>query len=233
MRREFRGEVRLQTRGDGEDPVITGHAAMFRDFYDIGRPGTPWHFRERIMPGAFRDVIDGEPEDTAGLYNHNPDQLLGRYSAGTLRLSEDDAGLSYEIDADTEDEIGRRVVRKIDRGELKGNSFSFEIEKDGQEWEENEDDGVMERTINRVSALWDVGPVVYPANPTTSLALRELREAGFDVPDLPEGRAKPEIILEVGDHIVEPEQEELPDSRSAAVERARDLRVKEIRRRLQ
>lgn len=220
MRREFTGEVRLQKREDGENPVIAGHAAMFTEFYDIGRPGTPWHFRERIMPGAFKDVIQGVPEDTAGLYNHNADQLLGRYSAGTLQLTEDETGLAYEIDADMDDEIGRRVVRKIERGELTGNSFAFEVGK--QEWTEKEDgegNTSYERTIHTVESLWDVGPVVYPANPATDVALRELREAGFDVPDI-------DVQPVVPEPDPKPEVETVPDSRNAARVRAQVLRVR-------
>ena len=59
-------------------------------------------FRERIAPGAFREAI--ARDDVRALFNHNPDLVLGRKSAGTLTLREDAKGLHYTVrlnDADS------------------------------------------------------------------------------------------------------------------------------------
>lgn len=56
------------------------------------RPGFG-SFREVIKPGAFDDVLG---DDVRALFNHDPNFILGRSSAGTLSLSVDDRGLRYE-----------------------------------------------------------------------------------------------------------------------------------------
>ena len=210
-KRDFPSEVRMATRDDGS-PVIAGHAAMFTEFYDIA-PGTRAHFRERIMPGAFADVIQGEPEDTAALFNHDPNMLLGRYSAGTLRMSESADGLAYETDPPN---ARADVVESIERGDVKGNSFAFTIAE--QEW--NDEADVPERTITRIGALYDVGPVVYPANPATDVALRELRDAGFDVPDVDTSEQLPTFELVDGQTVTH------YPARALAKARALELRTK-------
>jgi HK97 family phage prohead protease len=175
IQREMPGEVRSEIRDDGA-PVLAGYTAVFNQWTDIGGM-----FREQIAPGAFAGV-DGF--DTVALFNHNSDNILGRLNAGTLRLSEDEHGLRYEVDVDTEDEVARRVVRKVERGELWGNSFAFTIK--AQDWDEDED-GNLSRTVTRIDTLYDVGPVTYPAYEQTDVAVRELRaleemvEAGVGV----------------------------------------------------
>ena len=73
----------------GDDPN-TGpdqysHAAVFNRETDIGGM-----FREEVIrPGAFTAAIGRD--DVRALFNHNPNFVLGRTSAGTLRLSQDRA----------------------------------------------------------------------------------------------------------------------------------------------
>ena len=49
-----------------------------------------------IAPGAFRKTI--QESDVRALFNHDPNFVLGRNKAGTLRLYEDGDGLGYEVD---------------------------------------------------------------------------------------------------------------------------------------
>jgi len=166
---------------DTEDaaPVLSGLTAVFNTWTDIGGM-----FRERIAPGAFTRALKESVSkvDTAALFNHKPDKLLGRYNAGTLRLKETDQGLRYDVDLDMDSELGRQIARYVERGELTGNSFAFTINK--QSWDEDEESGEVSRTITEVGELYDVGPVVFPAYPTAKIdAVRELREAGFEIAD--------------------------------------------------
>ena len=89
-RRYVRGtEVRYLRGVDGGKDKIIGYAAVFNQLSeDLGG------FREKIEPGAFASVLDG---DTRALKNHNSDYVLGRTTSGTLRLKEDKNGLKYEI----------------------------------------------------------------------------------------------------------------------------------------
>jgi phage head maturation protease len=57
-------------------------------------------FTEIIKAGAARKLLKTSP-DVRALQNHNPDLLLGRTNAGTLRLKDTPKGLDYEFDAPT------------------------------------------------------------------------------------------------------------------------------------
>lgn len=157
-------DLRVEQRS-GKSVLIGLTAPFNKDSLDLGG------FIERIQPGAFTEAL--KSSDPVGLFNHNPDNLLGRASASTLRLEQRDDGLHYELDM-PDTEIGKRVVVAVERGDLRGNSFAFTVEE--ANWEELDQDTWL-RTITKVAELWDVGPVVNPAYPDTSVALRSLEHA--------------------------------------------------------
>ena len=141
-----------------------GYAALFNTRAEIGG-----QFVEVIAPGAFRDAISGA--DVRALIDHDSGRVIGRTKAGTLRLEEDDRGLSVEIDLpDTTD--GRDLAVQLERGDISGMSFGFRVTHD--EWDETGDMPV--RTIRAVE-LFEVSAVAFPAYGDTSIALRSLEEA--------------------------------------------------------
>src|SRR5262245_37738871 len=78
--------------GDGDRPLIVGHAAIFDALSeDLGG------FRERIRPGAFKRSLEANA-DVRALVDHQPSLILGRSRAGTLRMREEANGLLVEID---------------------------------------------------------------------------------------------------------------------------------------
>lgn len=157
-------ELRIETR-DGKS-VLTGLTAPFGKLSeDLGG------FQEQIERGAFAGAL--KRSDPVALFNHDPSNLLGRRSAGTLRLAETDDGLRYEVDL-PDTNVGTQVRVGVQRGDIQGNSFAFRIKKD--QWEERSD-GTWLRTVMEVEELYDVGPVVYPAYPDTSVAMRSLEAA--------------------------------------------------------
>jgi HK97 family phage prohead protease len=155
-------ESRL-TNKNGQD-VVVGHAAVFNSLSeDLGG------FREKIMPGAFDDVLKN---DVRAYFNHDPNFLLGRTSAGTLRLSVDEKGLRYELDVPNTT-AGRDLKENLRLGNITQSSFAFTIGRDGDSWERNED-GADIRIINKVNRLYDVSPVSLPAYPSANdLALAQ------------------------------------------------------------
>lgn len=188
--------IRLEQRGEGEaaKSVIVGYAAVFYDPADAGttyKYSGWWDaFEERIMPGAFDRAI--REDDVRALFNHNPDHLLGRNTAGTLSLSVDKKGLRYEIDA-PDTGIGSQVRVNIKRAELTGSSFAFVV--GDQVWREtNLADGslVVIREIHEVKPLQDVGPVTYPAYESTTAGVRAFRSA-HALEDLQEARKAYEL----------------------------------------
>lgn len=145
----------------GDQPaLIMGHAAVFGTPTQIGS-----YFREQIKPGAFADAIKND--DVRALFNHNPDYVLGRNTAGTLRLSEDDVGLAIEVDP-PDTQFARDLMVSIGRRDISQMSFGFRCLE--ETWSEDESGAVM-RTLNKVQ-LFDVSPVTYPAYTDTDVAVR-------------------------------------------------------------
>ena len=141
---------------------LIGYAARFGAVSaDLGG------FRETVAAGAFRRALDARP-DVVALWDHDRRAVLGRTTAGTLRLAEDADGLAFTIDvADTT--AGRDALESVGRGDVTGASFAFEAR--GEEWSER--DGLPFRTLTDVD-LHDVTVTPTPAYPDASVARRSL-----------------------------------------------------------
>lgn len=162
------GEVRMEPGQEGEPAKIVGYAAKFNS-----RSQNLGGFVEVIAQGAFDEVLE---DDVRGLFNHDRNFVLGRRAAGTLRLEVDEVGLRYEITVPDTQTIRDLVLAPIQRGDVTGSSFAFRVPSDGANWDEDED-GMVVRTITRFSRLLDVGPVTYPAYLDTEASARSL--AGY------------------------------------------------------
>lgn len=152
----------IKTRSaDNNEKVVEGYFAVFNEIYQVWSDVT-----ESIAPGAFSDSLDG---DIRALYNHNADQILGRTSAGTLTLKEDEKGLWGQIKINERDTEAVNVYERISRGDITGCSFGFDIES--EEVRVN-DDGSVHWTITKVNPLFEVSPCVFPAYEATSIESR-------------------------------------------------------------
>ena len=169
-------ELRKADNNTQESNRVFGYAAKFQlESENLG--SDEYQFREIIMPGAFDDVLN---DDVRALVNHDSSLILARSKngEGSLRIGVDEVGLWYEFEA-PDTQVGRDLVTSIARGDIDQSSFSFRVGKDGQKWEEKrEGDGptIIKRTITKVSRLFDVSPVTYPAYPDATVALRSLQE---------------------------------------------------------
>jgi uncharacterized protein len=155
-------EIREATE-DGGPPVFAGYAAVFGQLsVDLGG------FRERIQPGCFADALDGGA-DVRLLINHDANLILGRTTAGTLSLREDDHGLYVEAPL-PDTSYARDLVVSMRRGDIAEMSFGFIPKKD--DWQEtDEETGLPIRELVR-AGLFDVSPVTFPAYPSTSAEVR-------------------------------------------------------------
>lgn len=152
----------IKTRSaDGDDLIVEGYFAVFDEVYEVW-PGVT----ESIQRGAFTNSIG---QDVRALYNHNADQILGRTSAGTLELKEDDRGLWGRIKINSKDTEAVNVYERIARGDITGCSFGFEIKS--ERWEQK-DDNSIHYTIEEVDPLYEVSPCVFPAYEATSVSSR-------------------------------------------------------------
>lgn len=164
--------VKIHKRAEGAPASIVGYGAVF---YNAADPGTQYEwqgwsgtYRERIMPGCFDRAL--REDDVRGLFNHDPNCVLGRISAGTMKLSIDMTGLLYDINPPATT-AARDVMESIDRGDITGSSFAFvptEIR-----WTELMEDSqtIMIREIMQAE-LYDVGPVTYPAYGASTTGIR-------------------------------------------------------------
>lgn len=147
--------------------TIAGYAAVFNsDSEDLNG-----FFTERIEFGAFKKTL--KEADVRALVEHDPRWLLGNTKSGTLRLSEDEHGLKFEIDP-PDTVAGRDVLESLRRGDLSSMSFGFRTIRD--KWEQHYNKKI--RTLLEVQ-LFDVSLVSFPAYPDTSVALRFAQKAGI------------------------------------------------------
>src|SRR5574343_64153 len=158
-------EAAFELRND-DKPMLKGHAAVFEKLSE-----NMGGMREKIAKGAFMKSIS--KDDVRALWNHNPDYVLGRNKAGTLRLSEDDKGLAIEIDP-PDTQRARDLMVSIKRGDVTQMSFAFSSVADSWDNEKHV------RTLTEVK-LYDVSPVTYPAYPQTDIKARNiLSKKGID-----------------------------------------------------
>jgi HK97 family phage prohead protease len=125
-------------------------------------------FTETIKPGAFKRTLQANDRDPLALVQHMPHMVLGRRSAGTLRLSEDQRGLAFEIDV-PDTTAARDLLVSVERGDVRGASFAFSVPKGGDTWEVRGTSVVREL---RDLDLHEITITASPAYLDTTVALR-------------------------------------------------------------
>lgn len=162
---ERRVATELRTAGEARSPRLAGYAAVFdRPSQDLGG------FVEVIKPGAFARTLQSNSRDPLALVQHMPHLVLGRRSAGTLRLTEDQRGLAFEIDP-PDTTAARDLLVSVQRGDIRGASFAFNVPPGGDRWEMRGSQVVREV---READLHEITITANPAYADTTVALRAL-----------------------------------------------------------
>lgn len=160
---ERRAAIELRAAG-GKTPRLVGYAAVFDSpSQDLGG------FTEIVKPGAFTRTLKSGPDPLA-LVQHMPQLVLGRRSAGTLRLAQDTRGLEFEIDV-PDTTTARDLLVSVERGDVQGASFAFSTPKGGDAW------NVRGENVIRELRDVDLHEITITANPAyldTSVARRAL-----------------------------------------------------------
>ena len=152
----------LELREEGDSNVVVGYASVFNTLSnDLG------NFKEIISPDAFEGRLN---DDVRFLINHEG-LPLARTTNDTLKLTTDETGLRYEAKV-ANTSLGRDLLELMRNGTINQSSFAFVVDDDS--WEVK--DGINIRTINKVSRLYDVSAVTYPAYEEASVALRSMDE---------------------------------------------------------
>lgn len=163
--RTFTGQLEMQTNDEDDRLVLT--ACFVR--YDVPAPARPYDYYEQIARGCFGTSLF---DDIMCLYNHNPDLILGRVSAGTLSLEDRPDGLYGTIVINADDAEAVNVYNRVKRGDICGCSFGAWIESD--RWETS--DGHDLCTIEQAE-LFEVSVCPFPFYPTTTVESRSAQHA--------------------------------------------------------
>lgn len=109
---------------NGQPTKLVGYAAKFSSLSeDLGG------FREKIRKGAFAGSLRSN-NGIAALYEHDSTRILGTTTNGSLKLSEDDKGLRFELDV-INTSWGRDVLELVRTRTVGGCSFGFITPKGG------------------------------------------------------------------------------------------------------
>lgn len=179
-------DVRIEQRdGESGGRTVTGYAAKFETW---STPIYGW-FIEQIRKGAFEGC---DMTDTIMCFNHNVDAILARVASQTLTLEVDEIGLRFSFDAPNTS-VGNDMVELLHRGDVSQCSFRFIVEQD--EWLYADKDNDLkhdQRTIIRISKLYDVALVVYPAYKDTEASVRHLEQRKADYLESLRSQEQPE-----------------------------------------
>lgn len=160
--RELTGNLELRETDDGKR-TLTGYAVKWEKKSHV--LGYFRKFREQFKKGAFTESLQND--DQRFLWSHDTSKVLGRTKNGTLRLTEDDVGLRFELDLPNTT-LGNDTYESIKRGDVDGVSFGFKMES--HEIEEPDDD-LMLRTVTKAKLL-EVSAVAFPAYPDSEVSAR-------------------------------------------------------------
>lgn len=160
MTHRIGAEFRAEVNGNS----LAGHAAVWKGYAAI--PADRPRYYESLARSAFDRVLT---QDVPALVNHDPSLILGRSSAGTLKLSTDDSGLYFEIPQLPNTSYANDLREQVSRGDITGMSFGF---IPGDQTNGRAPDGRQLRTHTRIARLLDISPVTYPAYEGTDLVLR-------------------------------------------------------------
>ena len=174
------------TREDGEGLRIEGYFAVFNSNYDIG-PG----MSESIAPGAFKNTL---ADDIRALVNHDTTLVLGRTSAHTLELREDERGLWGRISINPKDTDAMNLYERVKRGDVSQCSIGFNIVREDTEISEDES---VHWTIQEVR-LYEVTCCTFPAYKETNISAREAQRDEFLKRRLESWRTKMKARLKDG-----------------------------------
>lgn len=176
-RRYLNNNVQLRAEQDGQSRAIGGIAAM------VDTPTVLWEYKrsnggtvkliEVIKPGAFDGVLG---DDVRALFNHNDEKILGRTSAGTLKVYKTDGGhLGYDVPDVPDTTYGNDLLVSVERGDVTQSSFGFTIDGITSTKVESDNDITYTDEITRLGRLYDVSPVTFPAYEQTVTEKRQAR----------------------------------------------------------
>lgn len=176
---------------DSKEQKVTGLALRFNEptvLFSVGGID----YLEVIDPRALDNC---DMSDVVLTRNHNNDRLLARTKNDTLQLSVTSEGLEFTAElADTQ--LGEDTFKLIKRGDIDGCSFGGYVEEESYNVETHT------RTILKMSSLFDISAVTFPAYESTNVepAVRAafgIEAAEEEVKKLELAEAKRKLLLKI------------------------------------
>ena len=172
--------VEIETRADDDtqqpETRLKGYATVYGAYTQIF-----WgQWRETVAPGAYDESVAAD--DICCLWQHDSKEVLGRKSAGTMRVWSDDVGVGYST---LPPQTAAHRVETVARRDVKDSSIGFDALED--EWDKDpEMDDLWLRTVHK-GKMWEGSPVTWPAVLDTSVGVVEATRSleGLGLPQLP------------------------------------------------
>lgn len=168
--RAFNFEVRAQ-EDEEHGTFVEGTPIVYDSWTNMG-----W-YDEMIDRGALADT---DLRDVRFLVNHNTDMIpLARSrnnnENSTMQMSiDDEVGMKIRVNLDTENNAeAKALYSAIERGDISGMSFMFTV--DGDRWEDETSEH-PKRHIERISKVFEVSAVTFPAYEATNISARGLAD---------------------------------------------------------
>jgi len=148
--------------------------------------GRPIVYDSRTNLGWYDEIIERGALDTTDLkdvrflVNHNTDMIpLARSRNNTvnstMQMEIDEKGMKIRVDLDTENNTeAKSLYSAVERGDIDGMSFMFTVDED--KWEDIDSDHPT-RSILKISKVFEVSAVTFPAYEDTSIQARGLSKA--------------------------------------------------------
>ena len=165
--------LELRTRDDGTR-VLEGRSPIYnRESQVIREMGV--EFVEIVRPGAVSRSLEEGDEIRARIEHQGGLHTIGSTTSGTLRLTETPEGVAYEVDL-PDTTAANDLAALVERGDIRGSSFAFQLRsREGERWSER-DDGLMQRELLDLVQR-DVAPTGDPAYVDAEVKLRSLEAA--------------------------------------------------------
>lgn len=169
--RAFDFEVRAK-EDEQRGAVLEGRPIVYDQLTDLG-----W-INEVIDDGALAET---DLRDVRFLVNHNINMIpLARSrnnnANSTMQLSVvEGEGMDIRVDLDVENNAeAKSLYSAVSRGDISGMSFMFNVDEDA--WEDLDTDKPT-RHIRKISTVYEVSAVTFPAYAQTSINARGLADA--------------------------------------------------------
>lgn len=163
-KRAIPAEIRVAK--ESEEPKVVGLGIVYDEWTELW-PG----YKECIKRGAVKMA----PDTVKSFFNHDPDMVLSTLDSNpALQLIENERGMEY-ISPIPPTTYGKDLQINLERGNVKGSSFAFDVPPKGDRIFEDEN-GIYHREISEL-VLYEIGPVTNPAYIQTSANLRSAQDA--------------------------------------------------------